>query len=85
MLRSGPALRELDENFVRFDHAEFVPGQFFDHFQAFLQVAHFAGDLIVALLRGAVFGLLRRQLFTPGGYLRHVAAPEPELGVQQQQ
>ena len=48
--RSAP-WRELDEDLVGLDHAQLVARLLLDHLEAFLQVAHFGGELLVALLR----------------------------------
>jgi hypothetical protein len=81
----GTFWRDLDEDFVGPDHAQVLAGQLFDHVQALLQVAHFVGQALVALLG---FRLTAVQLASSVFMLRdlgHAAAAEPQLGVQHEQ
>ena len=46
---------DLHQDLVGLDHAEFGARLLLDHLQAFLQVGHFGGELVVARPGGAVF------------------------------
>ena len=48
------SLRDLHEDFVRLDHADFRAGTLFDHFQTVFEVVEFSAKAIVGQLRGSV-------------------------------
>jgi len=80
--RSGGSPRNLNVNFVRFQHAQFHAGVFLNHLQAFFQVADFGFKLDVGLHRLIVSLLLfckfRAQLRNAG----QATASQPQLRVQ---
>src|SRR5215212_9974247 len=78
---SAPRRRHLDQDFVRLDHAQFIARLLLDHLEAFLQVAHLGGKLLVALARRIVRRLLRAQAIAELDRARHAALAKPELGM----
>src|SRR5262247_3538346 len=73
----GP-LDNLEEHFVRTDHAELEPRPFLDRLEPLLQVPHLRIERIVSRLQRLIPRLLARQLAIDVPCPHPAALPEPE-------
>src|SRR5438105_1324356 len=74
---------DLHQDLVGLDHAELEARLLLDHFQAFLEVAHFGGQLLIACARGPVVGLLLVELRLQVHHVSHARFAEPKIGMHE--
>ena len=79
------SLRDLHEDFVRLDHADFRACTLFDHFQTIFEVVELSAQAVIGQLRGSVLLLLFFQGLTKTHHVRDAAATKPQLALQHEQ